>query len=173
MQSVVSGRGTQAWKEKISTSRAKYRFSNDELLAIYERSPEQLPRATLYRLLKKHGIPLHRPTKAYQIREISPIECAWLAAAIDSEGCLRISSARKDGKSYSYKDLQVANTNELFIQNVARVTGAPTITKRKPRPGWKPVYVWQLRRHESVLNILRQVIPYLIIKKGTAEAMLQ
>ena len=80
---------------------------------------------------------------------------------------------RKDGKSYSYKDLQVANTNELFIQNVARVTGAPTITKRKPRPGWKPVYVCQLRRHESVLNILRQVIPYLIIKKGTAEAMLQ
>ena len=103
---------------------------------------------------------------------------AWLACAIDSEGCI-CTSKPKPGRNKPYPAMFVFNTNLKFVEHAALlagdiarvhkaqsskvfiVSGERTLTK------FKPVYRLQVNGTKCI-SLLKEILPYLIIKKDAA-----
>lgn len=102
----------------------------------------------------------------------------YLAGAIDADGCVGIAKMAQTvrGKSLRYDArLQLTNTNLPFLELVkAQYGGHIKIANRgaNTSPKWKTGYqlCWGTKSSEVVI---RQILPYLIIKKERAELALQ
>lgn len=106
------------------------------------------------------------------VRNLSETEKAWLAGVIDGEGSIGIYRS-VDGRRVQ---IQVANTHRGFIDRVRAVVGCGSICPREPRglhKGRKTVYHYTCKGSERGLKILAQVLPYLIVKREKAEAIIQ
>lgn len=93
----------------------------------------------------------------------------WLASAIDGEGSITID---KKHKVYS---LRVTNTNKEFVEYANKLFGERNnlyIDKRKI-DGRKIMYVAHISNKKDVRKILKEIIPYLIIKKQQAIYLLE
>ena len=116
------------------------------------------------------------------IRTMSESERAWLAAAIDGEGSLGIYMVNKakpqEGRRMS---VQVSNTNLAFVRRVRDIVGAGTITARdylsklstSQHQGKNTMYQFSLRGHIRGMQVISQILPYLIIKREKAESILE
>lgn len=102
----------------------------------------------------------------------------YLAGAIDADGCVSVVKMAQTvrGKSLRYDArLQLTNTNLHFLESVqAQYGGHIKVANRgiNTSPKWKIGYhlCWGTKSSESVI---RQILPYLIIKKARAELALQ
>lgn len=156
------------WRQDLSRTNTKYFLSKDDLSRIIQSKSFKIPKSTVYRLLRKHGIVAPHSPKHFMVKEMTPVECAWLSCAIDSEGTIMIF----DGK-YKTVSLSIANTDENYINYIVMITGVDMKYKSpKRKPNHKPLFTWKIGQHEVVKSILRQVLPYMIVKKNLAEAVL-
>ena len=93
-------------------------------------------------------------------------EAAWLAGFFDGEGSLvAYSSPRsKYGKAWS---LSVPNTNQDAVTRCQQITGAGSVLPRKgTAPAhYKPQWIWSVHSQRNIASILKQILPYLVIKK--------
>lgn len=101
-------------------------------------------------------------------------DAAYLAALIDGEGNIVIARICKKGYSPSYSvRVVVSNTNRRLMEWCEKRGATTKPTKRKTgswpmrRPGY--VAVWTTRK---AVEILRHVLPYLVIKVEQAETAL-
>jgi len=102
-------------------------------------------------------------------REMSDVERAWMACLLDAEGSIVwprktvLNSVR----------LSVANTSLPFLEHARQVTGTGKILERTApsSPFHTRGYNWHCYG-ENARIILRQVLPWLIIKKEAAEVAL-
>lgn len=99
------------------------------------------------------------------MKPLSEPEKAYLAGAIDGEGCVFTYKANNRG----YMGLEVANTNEDFIKYVATLIGGRIyLSDPKGRLGIKPCFHVRLYRRDELIPLLKGLLPYLIIKKQKA-----
>ena len=111
------------------------------------------------------------------IRIMSLEECTWLAGVIDGEGSIGLYNYGKQGRRVM---IQVANTNEAFVAHVRAIIGVGSsimrcyyTSKLAKDPRKKPIYQWGLKGSIRCVEVLKQIVPYLIIKKALALSIIK
>lgn len=100
-------------------------------------------------------------------RIMDPIEAAWLAGVFDGEG--NIAHPRKGRPGVR---LTVNNTCEPFVQRILEVVATGSIFYRPSKnPRHSDQWVWQCHA-ENARILLRQMLPWLIVKREKAEEVL-
>lgn len=108
-------------------------------------------------------MPLDRP------KNMTEIEKAWLAAAVDGEGTIGFYNGgitKNGNKKWIRTEICICNTNKDFLLHAKDLTGVGNISV-KHRERRKPTYEWSTHGRKIAI-IIDQILPYLIIKKQTA-----
>jgi hypothetical protein len=113
--------------------------------------------------------------KRPEIRKFTIAEAAWLAGVIDGEGSIGLYDYGREGRRVS---IQMGNTSEDFVKEMKRIIGGvgSTVFRIKFGPshkGRKPMYHYVLKGSLRCYFVLKQVIPYLIIKKDKAKSIVK
>lgn len=102
--------------------------------------------------------------KYYSMDEI---EKAWFACAIDGEGTIAI---RRSKNRASPVRLMIYNTCIAFLKRAQQIVPDGRIYMMPKRQAmWKQEGQFTLNAHKKVINVLQQILPYLIVKKELAE----
>lgn len=97
---------------------------------------------------------------------------AYLAGLIDGEGTITLSRHHR-GQSPQPR-LAIANNSLALLEWVRGKTGCGGIIRRQPRGERHNVsYVWQACLAGAVLGVLREVRPYLVLKKEHADLLME
>ena len=102
-------------------------------------------------------------------------EKAWIACALDSEGSITEQNCdiRKPCRGCPHIRIEINNTNREYVDRVLEIVGEGNIHSKPNLPfGTKPCHIWVLCKQKAVLHLLRDVDPYLIIKRAKAREIL-
>jgi hypothetical protein len=99
-----------------------------------------------------------------------------LAAFIDGEGCITISSAPERGRATCTQfnlSVTVTNTSPKLFEWLCQTFGGKAIAANAnwKKPNTRPVWRWLINELQGV-EILRGCLPYFIIKREQAEVAL-
>ena len=112
--------------------------------------------------------------KKPEINKLVAWQAAWLAAVIDGEGSIGLYNYGKEGRRVC---IQISNTNKNFITEMRRIIGCGSQINRtnwhKSHKGRKPMYLYSLKGSNRCYWILKQIIPYLIIKREVALSIIK
>jgi hypothetical protein len=112
--------------------------------------------------------------KTARPKDMTEVEKAWLAAVIDSEGSVVIGKLSEKYGNRKYVAIQVSNTNKEFVDKVRELFGISTTTPHNYNTFKKGViYQTRISGKVAVLKVLKQVYPYLIIKKEKAKQAIE
>jgi hypothetical protein len=100
-----------------------------------------------------------------------PAELSYIAAMIDGEGCLTFSSRRGRKHQTTYPCLWIANTDARLMTWLTKKVGGRVYRVPRTNPRWKMGYQWGLTRQAHLILLLEAVIPYLLLKRDKAEAI--
>ena len=109
-------------------------------------------------------------------RQMTEIERAWLAGFIDGEGSIGV-YRKKSASALHPHDfgvrLLVVNTNQPVMDYIKVLTGCGCswVSKKGFKPQWRPVHRWACVG-ENARDIVRQILPYLKIKRAIADLIL-
>jgi hypothetical protein len=141
---------------------------------------------------RAHQIGIHKNIEAHErgmpfdgsvIRHLSEAEKGYLAGIIDGEGHIGLSRRPgKHGAPIYHIRVVIANTSmALHHWLEQRLPGAGYImqdTRKKldARPNthserWKTAYKWVIAGNRVALVFLREMVPYLVIKRAQAELL--
>lgn len=102
-------------------------------------------------------------------------EKTWIACALDSEGSIteQICDEKKPCRGCPHIQIEISNANREYINKIVAIVPDGTI-RIKPNPpfGTKPLHVWRLMKQRSVLSLLREIEPHLIIRREKAKEIL-
>jgi len=96
---------------------------------------------------------------------------SWLAAVLDCDGTIGFEKIKLNR---IYPSLSIFNTNEELVKKASKLLGS-NVTNQKHSYGHfgkKIIYFTRTRKKKNIVNILTQIISYLIIKKEKAELIL-
>jgi hypothetical protein len=100
-------------------------------------------------------------------------EAAWLAGVIDGEGSIGLYDYGKEGRRVL---IQMANTNKEFVKKMSDIIGCGSSVYRfrfhGSHKGRKPMYHYALKGSARCYVVLKQIVPFLIIKKALAEKII-
>jgi hypothetical protein len=109
---------------------------------------------------------------------MTPTESAYVGGIIDGEGCIEFKWAtriRKDRKGTpTYRTLivrlEVPQVDKRLIDWLMEITkeGTRDIKRYPSHPSWQDQHRWRVGYH-GVYRVLKQVYPYLIVKKQKAK----
>lgn len=108
---------------------------------------------------------------AQKPRCLTKTEASWLAGVIDGEGSIGLYCYGKEGRRTL---IQMGNTSKTFVNHFKKLTGCGSQVVRKNfkkssgHKGRKPMHYYSLKGSARCVAILKQVIPYLIIKRTKA-----
>src|SRR5262249_44588612 len=111
-------------------------------------------------------------TNQLDLSKILPTDLAYTAGIIDGEGSIDI-APDKGGRRQPRRlpvfvlRVHVASTDRVLLEYLTSIFHCGTIRRYEKKPPRKPTYTWSLRGN-SALSLLRQVLPYLIIKARQA-----
>lgn len=113
-------------------------------------------------------------------RELSPVDAAWLAAAVDGEGaiCIGVSFRAESGSLRLHPTVVVSNTVRAYVIRAARAAGCGIRTYALPMlpssysKGRGEYFSWEATSWPDVEHILRAIRPHLVIKGGKARGIL-
>lgn len=122
----------------------------------------------------------HKHRILYEPKIHSPIDLAYLAGIVDGEGCFHACKLKnKPGDGYKnghYRCvLKVSNTNiDLFnwLQETFKGTCCAAFKETRDHLFKRDIYEWTVTGHR-LLDISRQILPYLIIKKRHCELIIK
>jgi len=99
----------------------------------------------------------------------------WLAGIIDCDGTITLDKSHKGRRRYYYTIVKVVNLNEALIRKIYSVTKIGSCFQQRNDASLptrhKKIWVWKVEGKKANL-LLRQIKPYLIVKKGRAEELL-
>lgn len=110
--------------------------------------------------------------KPSRVREMSSLEAAWLAGFFDGEGSLvlRLGNGRHGANACA---LSIVNTNRSSLERVQTITACGSIVPKPVKKAkHKQTWMWHTNRQREVIDVLRQIEPYLTIKRPAALAHL-
>ena len=112
---------------------------------------------------------------------MTPTENAYVAGIIDGEGCVefkwadRIRRDRKGTPTYHtlIVRLEVPQVDKRLIDWLMEITqeGTRDIKRYPSHPKWHDQHRWRVGYH-GVYRVLKQVYPYLIVKKQKAKLVI-
>ncbi len=104
------------------------------------------------------------------MKSLTSTDWAWLAGFVDGEGSIYLRlEGRKRVKPYHHLRIQITNTRKDVLELIAFKFGGHVNTQgRIPNAGRKPVYRWNAAAKQAEI-ILKNLYPYLILKKDQAE----
>jgi hypothetical protein len=106
------------------------------------------------------------------IGHLSDIERAYLAGIVDGEGCIQFHRRNaKDGRKPVYVlAVSIANTSPALLDWLeTRLPHRAYIHRHThSKPQWRDRYDWVLSGNRQVLIFLKEITPYLVIKKEQA-----
>ncbi len=112
--------------------------------------------------------------KKSEIKKLKKTEATWLAAVIDGGGSIGIYNYGREGRRVC---IQMSNTNKEFVEKMREIIGCGSQVIRtnihKTHKGKKPMYQYVLKGSNRCYRVLRQIIPYLIIKKEKAREIVK
>jgi intein/homing endonuclease len=102
---------------------------------------------------------------------------AYIAGFFDGEGCIRVARA-KLGIGITLQIVQVTEHVEVLNEIAAFLKGLNVEAivndeKFVRNPRWRPVSNLTIRRRDSVMTFLRGVLPYIYVKKVSAQDALR
>lgn len=98
---------------------------------------------------------------------------AYLAGIIDGEGCLTIGAGRKGNVTNYNAVVVVASTSEKLIKWLQTHFGGNYYKSGRANEKWKQAYIWRFLRKADIEKLLLAILPYLIIKREQAIALLE
>lgn len=105
---------------------------------------------------------------------LSKTQAAYIAGVIDGDGYIGLSKKRTlDQRSgYSYRPVvSVSNTKVELLFWLEQITGVGSIcAMKRSNLAHKQAFIWQTWSQRAA-DILRLILPYLILKKKQAELM--
>jgi hypothetical protein len=105
---------------------------------------------------------------------MSELDAAWFAGFFDGEGALCQCTSRLIGKKCWR--ISVSNTHLGALQRCQSITGAGKISEKRyitPKPDHhKQQWFWQVHAQRDIAIIVRQIAPYLTVKKEKVEQFL-
>lgn len=112
----------------------------------------------------------HARVRKPAVNEMTVAQAAYLAGLIDGEGSIVI--ARKKDKGRNTWRLQVSNTYRPLLEWCVEATGVGSIVLHKnENPKWADSMWWNCYSWNAY-DVLRQIVPYMIIKKELALRMM-
>src|SRR3989344_3193708 len=91
---------------------------------------------------------------------------SYVAGFVDGEGSIVI---------YGDNDYRISipQTHEGVLRSIQKFAGAGNIYKTKKRKShWKESWIYCVARQEAVLQFLKNIYPYLIVKKPVVQAVI-
>lgn len=109
---------------------------------------------------------------ATRAKDMSIMQCAYLAGMIDADGSMGIYGSSKS-KLRNRLRLTVANTHEVMLDWIVMVTGVGSVIPR-PSQGatFKQQFDWVVTG-ESATSVLEQILPYMIVKRDRARLAIE
>jgi hypothetical protein len=108
-----------------------------------------------------------------EIRRLTKVEAAWIAAVIDGEGSIGLYDYGKEGRRVQ---IQLGNTSEAFVQRFRDLIGCGStvfrVTHGGSHKGRQPMYHYTLKGSARCYRVLKQVLPFLIIKHEKAQRII-
>lgn len=104
-------------------------------------------------------------------------QLAWMAGFIDGEGCISLSRQRDKRKGpnyYAYRPmLQITNVYREPLDSILATVEEGQICKSiRPSGNHSDTYQYKLRRHETLLELLVALRPFLKLKHQQAELVI-
>src|ERR1700749_164720 len=101
---------------------------------------------------------------------------AYLAGIVDGEGTVNLTRVHTKGKTRQYRYHQrilVVNTHIGLLHALREIAGVGGVyeSKNAPRYGWNPVGRWYVTG-EQARYLIAELLPFLVIKREVAEAVL-
>jgi hypothetical protein len=159
--------------------------SNADLLKLFPTRPIGGIRQRAHQIGVQKNIEAHERGKPYEesvIGHLTETEKGYLAGIIDGEGCIRLARRfGKNGDAICHIYVAIANTSQLlyeWLENKLPGKGyiRPISNHAEKRPNthpeqWKPCYTWIVSGNRIAITFLREIAPYLIIKRKQAELL--
>ena len=114
-----------------------------------------------------------RITDLTYLDSVDPIDWARLAAFVDGEGCLMLSSSKTQADIGNRRvGVTISNTNPMLMNWLASVFGGSICNVRACNQRSKPSFMWTIssRRAERVIH---GILPYLLLKTEQAKLLLE
>jgi hypothetical protein len=132
---------------------------------------------TILRWLAQYDIPLKRPCFSKVKTNLSEVQKSYFAGYLDGDGTITItySKNRNRPKWMGFqKDVSLITRVKWFAEELQRLIGGDLQTfiyydSRNKKEGYKVSFTNQ----ESALIFLREISPYLILKKRQAKSMIE
>lgn len=109
-----------------------------------------------------------------EVRILSKVEAAWIAGVIDGEGSIGLYDYGREGRRVQ---VQLGNTSEAFVKRFRELIGCGSTVFRvafvTSHHGRQPMYHYTLKGSARCYKLLRQVLPYLIIKRDKAASIIE
>jgi len=100
------------------------------------------------------------------------LDFGYVAGIIDAEGSIFMSKVIAGGNVYYYPRVSVSNTNKEILSVLESYGGKVRCQPMKGKLGNKQVRVWALQKQNSVLSLIQNIGPYLIVKRLKAMEVL-
>jgi hypothetical protein len=102
---------------------------------------------------------------------MSQTEAAWMAGLFDGEGGVYGYAAKGRYKAWTFN---LPNTYRPALERCQQIAGCGKIDRKTPhRSNRKESWVYRISAREDIAAVLRQLLPYLVIKKESAEDFLK
>lgn len=124
--------------------------------------------------MKAHATTLADCSRCWDLPHLPDTELAYLAGVLDGEGHIGI--ARRAHKHAVTPEgatgivMAVANTHLPVLEMFKRAFGGCVHSKPKSRYGWHQAHSWHIGGRRA-LYAIHQMLPYLVIKREQAEAL--
>ncbi len=97
---------------------------------------------------------------------------AWLAGFFDGEGSISIWI---DKRGYGRWTLSISNTHLTSLKFCKSITGVGSIAEKfykRRKKNWSRQWMWQIKSQLNIISILKQMLPFLKVKKGRTKKIL-
>jgi hypothetical protein len=102
------------------------------------------------------------------IKHLTEFQKGYLAGIIDGEGCISFTRSNRQTKKYVYRmQLCIVNTSPQLLSWLNEIfDGHCHINVHKRQPNHKrPVWSWTISGPRRTVRFLKEIEPYLVIKK--------
>ena len=108
--------------------------------------------------------------KPLRTRKMSDTEAAWLAGFLDGEGCLAVYPVRDKYRAYH---ITVPGVHYGSLKRCRDLTDTGNVTvKHEADAVRQKQWYWRVASKRDIVDIIRQVLPYLTVKREDALVIL-
>jgi hypothetical protein len=98
-------------------------------------------------------------------------DLAYLAGIIDGEGCFLFEPRKREGTQRACLQIRM---NDIRVMTWIHKTFGGQLRKRRPaNKNSEHGFLWKMRKHKFLKDLLQNIMPYLITKKLHAHTVLE